>query len=149
MQLGPLVNGLVIMESFVPAPTFNFPGLQDVLAKYRAKAAGAGIDPLGYGFVPFGYAAGQVLAQAVQATRSLDHDRLAEYVRSNTFKTVAGDIAYGRDGEWAKARTVFTQFQNVTGNDLDQFRDTTKQVILWPDEYKTGSIIYPYVRPTR
>lgn len=149
MQLGPLVNGLVIMESFVPAPTFNFPGLQDVLAKYRAKAGEAGSDPLGYGFVPFGYAAGQVLAKAVQETGSLDHDRLADYVRRNTISTVVGEVSYGADGEWAKPRTVFTQFQNVTGSDLDQFRDTTKQVILWPDEYKTGTIVYPYVPPKR
>jgi hypothetical protein len=39
---------------------------------------------------------------------------------------------------------VFSQFQNVTGNDLAQFRDTSKQVIIWPDEYKSGAIIYPY-----
>jgi branched-chain amino acid transport system substrate-binding protein len=32
----------------------------------------------------------------------------------------------------------------VSGNDLAQFRDTTHQVILWPPEYKTGNIIYPY-----
>jgi branched-chain amino acid transport system substrate-binding protein len=144
MQLGPLVNGIVIMESFTPAPTFNFPGLQEVLGKYRAKAAGQGIDPLGYGFVPFGYAAGQVLATAVTQTKSLDHDKLAGYIRSHSFATVAGEITFGPDGEWAKPRTVFTQFQNVTGNDLDQFRDTSKQVILWPDAYKTGTMIYPY-----
>ena len=45
MQLGPLTNGLVIMESFIPAPTLNFPGLQAMLAKYQAKAPGLGIDP--------------------------------------------------------------------------------------------------------
>jgi branched-chain amino acid transport system substrate-binding protein len=144
MQLGPLTNGIVIMESFVPAPTFNFPGLEDLLAKYRARAPGLGIDPLGHGFVPFGYAAGQVLAKAVTETKSLDHEKLADYVRANTFPTVVGDIAYGKDGEWAKPRTVFTQFQNVIGNDVDQFRDTSKQVILWPAEYKTGNIVYPY-----
>jgi branched-chain amino acid transport system substrate-binding protein len=144
MQLGPMVNGIVIMESFVPAPTFNFPGLEGVLTKYRVKAAGAGIDPLGHGFVPFGYAAGQVLAKAVTDTKSLDHDKLAAYVHANTFPTVVGDIAYGRDGEWAKPRTVFTQFQNVSGNDVDQFRDTSKQPILWPAQYKTGNLVYPY-----
>jgi len=144
MQLGPLTNGIVIMESFVPAPSFNFPGLEDVLAKYRARAPGLGIDLLGHGFVPFGYAAGQVLAKAVTETKSLDHEKLADYVRANTFPTVVGDIAYGKDGEWATPRTVFTQFQNVIGNDVDQFRDTSKQVILWPAEYKTGNIVYPY-----
>ena len=144
MQLGPLVNGLVIMETFTPAPTFNFPGLQDVLGKYRAKAAGGGIDPLGYSYVPWGYAAGQVLASAVTQTKSLDHDKLADYIHNHSFQTVVGEITYGQDGEWAMPRIVFTQFQNITSHDLGQFRDTSKQVVLWPDRHKTGNIIYPY-----
>ena len=144
MQLGPLVNGLVIMESFIPAPTLDFPGLKAMLAKYQAKAPELKIDPLGYGFTPFAYAAGQVLAQAVEATKSLDHVKLAEYIHSHKFSTVAGEISYGKDGEWAKSRQFFTQFQGVSGNDLNQFRDTTHQVIVWPSEYKTGNLIYPY-----
>ena len=85
-QLGPILDGIVIMESFVPAPTFNFPGVADVLKRYRAVAAGEKIDPLGYGFVPFGYAAGQVLAQAVEGSaRALDQSKLAEYMHSHKF----------------------------------------------------------------
>jgi branched-chain amino acid transport system substrate-binding protein len=144
MQLGPLVNGLVIMESFVPAPTLNFPGLKAMLEKYQAKAPALGIDPLGYGFTPFAFAAGQVLAQAVEGTKSLDAGKLADYIHANKFSTVAGEISFGKDGEWTKSRQFFTQFQGVTGNDLAQFRDSTHQVILWPAEYKTGNVIYPY-----
>src|SRR5262245_13600869 len=144
LQLGPLANGLVIAESFVRAPSFEFPGVADVFKRYQAKAVGQGVDPLGHGFVPFGYAAGQVLAQAVEATKSTDHDKLADYIRGNTFKTVVGDVAFGKDGEWAKSRQLFTQFQNVAPSDLEQFRAGSKQVILWPPEYKTGDMIYPY-----
>jgi branched-chain amino acid transport system substrate-binding protein len=144
MQLGPLLNGLVIMESFIPSPKLDFPGLKPLLEKYQAKAPGLGIDPLGYGYIPFAYGAGEVLAQAVEATKSLDHAKLAEHIHAAKFSTVAGDIAFGKDGEWTKSRQFFTQFQGLTGNDLAQFRDTKHQVILWPDEYKTGSIIYPY-----
>jgi branched-chain amino acid transport system substrate-binding protein len=144
MQLGPLTNGLVIMESFIPAPTLNFPGLKPMLEKYQAKAGALGIDPLGYGFTPFAYAAGEVLAQAVEATKSLDHAKLADYIHAHKFSTVAGEISYGKDGEWTKSRQFFTQFQGVAGNDLGQFRDTSHQVILWPAEYKTGDIVYPY-----
>jgi branched-chain amino acid transport system substrate-binding protein len=144
VQLGPLTNNLVIMESFVQAPTFNFPGLQEMLAKYRDKAKEQKIDPFGIGFAPFGYAAGQVLAKAVTETKSLDHDKIAKYIGANKFQTVAGEIAFGKDGEWAEPRTVFTQFQNVTANDVEQFRDGSRQPILWPDKYKTGKIVYPY-----
>jgi branched-chain amino acid transport system substrate-binding protein len=144
VQLGPLANGLVIGESFVRAPPFDFPGVADLFKRYQAKAAGQGVDPLGHGFVPFGYAAGQVLAKAVEETKSTDDDKLAAYIHSNTFKTVVGDIAFGKDGEWAKSRQLFTQFQNVAPNDLEQFRTGSKQVILWPAEYKTGNMVYPY-----
>src|SRR6516165_10413020 len=94
MQLGPLMNGLVFMESFVPSPKLlGIPGLKELLAKYQAKAPELKIDPLGYGYIPFGYGAGQVLAQAVEGTKSLDHDKLADYIHANAFQTVAGDIA--------------------------------------------------------
>jgi branched-chain amino acid transport system substrate-binding protein len=144
MQLGPLMNGLVFMESFVPSPKLDFPGLKEVLAKYQAKAPELKIDPLGYAYVPFGYAAGQVLAQAVEGTKSLDAAKIADYIHANEFKTVVGDIRFGQDGEWAKSRQFITQYQGLSGNDINQFRDTGHQVILWPTEYKTGNIIYPY-----
>ena len=144
MQLGPVLDGIVIMESFVPAPSFNFPGVADLLKRYQAKAAGEKIDPIGYAFVPFGYAAGQVLAQAVEATKSLDHARLADYIHHHTFYTVVGEINYADDGAWAAPRTLFTQFQNVAAGNIDQFRNGSVQPILWPPQYKSGTMIYPY-----
>jgi branched-chain amino acid transport system substrate-binding protein len=144
VQLGPLANGLVIGESFVRSPPFEFPGVADLFKRYQARAAAQGTDALGHGYVPFGYAAGQVIAQAVEATKGTDHGRLADYIHDNTFKTVVGDVAFGKDGEWTKSRQLFTQFQDVAPNDLEQFRAGSKQVILWPAEYKTGKIVYPY-----
>jgi branched-chain amino acid transport system substrate-binding protein len=144
VQLGPLANGIVIAESFVRARTFDFPGVAELLKRYQAKAAGLGIDPLGHAYAPFAYAAGQVLARAVEETKSLDQDKLAAYIHGHPFQTVAGEIAFGKDGEWIKPRQVFSQFQNVASNDLDQFRDASRQPILWPADYKTGSFIYPY-----
>ena len=143
-QLGPMLDGIVISESFVPAPSFNFPGVADVLKRYQVKAAGEKIDPIGYAFVPFGYAAGQVLAQAVEATKSLDHARLADFIHQHTFSTVVGEINYAADGAWAAPRTLVTQFQNVAAGNIDQFRDGSVQPVLWPPQYKTGTMIYPY-----
>jgi branched-chain amino acid transport system substrate-binding protein len=132
------------MESITPAASFNFPGMTEVLEHYQAKAAGEKIDPIGYGFVPFGYAAGQVLAQAVEGAKSLDPAKLADFMHHHTFQTVVGDIAYADDGAWGQPRTLFTQFQNVAPGNLDQFRDGRVQPILWPPQYKTGAMIYPY-----
>jgi branched-chain amino acid transport system substrate-binding protein len=142
MQLGPIMDGLVIMESYVPS--FDFPGAADVLKRYRAAAANEKIDPLGYGYVPFGYAAGQVLAQAVEGTKSLDPDKLGAYMHSHKFETVVGEIEYGADGEWTHGRTVYTQFQHVAPNEFEQFATGKAQPVLWPPQYKTGDMIYPY-----
>ncbi len=144
VQLGPLLNGIVKQDLFVNSPSFDFPGLRDMLRKYQAKAPGFGVDPLGYAYSPFGYAGGEVLAEAVAATNSLDQGKLAGYMHSHTFDTVIGKIAFGKDGEWSAPRIVWTQFQNVTGNSLDQFREVKHEVIVWPQEYRTGPMIYPY-----
>lgn len=144
VQLGPLMNGLTIMEVFVPAPAFNFPGLKEVLDEYATRAAKQQIDPYGYGFVPFGYAAGQVLAEAVTATKGFDHDALAKFIRSKSFSTVAGEVKFGPDGEWTESRMLFTQFRNVQPSNVGQFKDLTSQVILWPEKFATGKMAYPY-----
>lgn len=143
VQMGPLMNGILFHEDFVPA--FNFPGSRDLLKRYQAIAKEkGGIDPLGYGFVPFGYAAGQVLAQAVEGTKSLDHQKLAQYMHTHSFSTVVGDVRFGADGEWAKPRYVFSQWQHLTGNDLGQLEDPKHDVVVWPNAYKTGTLIFPY-----
>ena len=144
VQLGPIANGLVIVETFLPSPKLQFPGLDDMMKRYQAKAGELKTDALGYAFVPMGYAAGQVLAKAVTETKSLDHDKLAAYIHANKFDTVVGTIGFGKDGEWTEARQFTTQVQNVVPNNLDQFRDGSKTPVLWPSGYKSGDIIYPY-----
>jgi branched-chain amino acid transport system substrate-binding protein len=142
MQLGRLLNGIVINESFVPA--MKFAGSAELLEKYQAKAKALGTDPLGYGFVPFAYAVGQLVATAVEQTHSLDDDKLAQYLHAHTVDTVIGPLSYGADGEWKEPRILFTQFQNVSGNGLEQFKDPKTEVILWPDKVRNGLMIYPF-----
>ncbi len=36
------------------------------------------------------------------------------------------------------------QYQKIQGNGIDQFRGPGKKVVLYPDELKSGNIIYPY-----
>jgi branched-chain amino acid transport system substrate-binding protein len=145
IQLGPLLNGVVsTADTFLPSPTLEYPGVKEVLAKYQARAPKEGVDPLGYNYAPLTYAAMQVLQQAVEATKSLDQAKLAAYMHSHTFNTVSGPIAFGPDGEWTKPRIIVSQFQGVDGHGLGQFKDAKKQVIVWPKEYKSGDLIYPY-----
>src|SRR5215813_11643976 len=143
-QLGPLLNGIVVYDFWLPWAGFASDEGRAFVKKYQAKAADAGVDLLGYYLPPFGYALMQVVAQAVTATGGTDDAKLADYARKNTFKTVVGDIAFNPDGEWQTAQVMAVQFQGVTGNGIEQFADPKTEVILWPTKYRTGKMIYPY-----
>ncbi len=143
-QMGERLNGIVDYELFVHEPTMNFPGVDDFIKDYQARAKEAGTDPLGYYVPPLVYATFQVLEQAVKGVGSLDQDKLAQYMHATTFKTIMGDIKFGPDGEWAEPRILTIQYQGVKGHDLDQFGKAGVQVILDPPAYKTGTLKYPY-----
>ncbi len=143
-QLGPLLNGIVVNEIWLPSPKLDFPGVQAMLQKYQARAPGLATDPLGYTFPVFSYAAAQVLGDAVAGSGSLDPDKIAAYLHSHDFTTVAGAFKFGPDGEWDNERVLWTQFQGLTDNSVDQFREGNKEVVVWPPEYKVGTLVYPY-----
>ena len=144
MQLGDQLDGIVCYELFVHEPTMRFPGTDDFIRKYQARAAAAGVDPLGYYVPPFTYATLQVLQQAVTAIGSLDQDKLAEHIHHATFSTVVGDITFGPDGEWAKPRILTIQYQNIHGHGMAQFTEPGHQIILDPPELRSGTLRYPH-----
>ena len=143
-QFGPKLNGMIDYDWWIPAPTMQFPGILDFLKKYQAKAPAKGVDPLGWYLPPFAYANLQVLGEAISGIQSLDQTKLADYIRSHPFKTIVGDITFGKDGEWSKPRVLEVQWQNIKSNSIDQFADTKTEVILEPAEYRTGEVIAPY-----
>jgi len=144
-SMGPMLNGVVNYDFWAPEPTFlAMPGIKEFLKEYQARAEKAGVDTLGYYLPPYSYATGQVLAQAIEATKGLDQQKLADYIRATEFNTIVGKVKFGKNGEWAKGRTLMVQYQKIQGNDIEQFRGPGKKVVLYPDEFKSGSIIYPY-----
>src|SRR5215471_6149129 len=144
MQLGPMLNGFVNYDMWLPVPKMQFPGVENLVKKYQARAQAEGVDALGYYMAPWGYAQLEVLQQAIEGTKSLDDKKLADYIRSNTFNTVLGDVKFGKDGEWAQPRMLQIQFHDVKGNDVEQFRAMNAQTVITPAEYKSGNVIYPF-----
>ena len=144
VQLGPLLNGIVDYDYWLPWSKLASDESKEFLKKYQAQAGSAGVDPLGYYLPPFAYGYMQVLQQAVEGTKSLDQDKLADYLRSHTFKTIIGDVTFGPNGEWSEPRVAEVQFQDVKANDVEQFKDAKTEVMLWPPALKTGDVIYPY-----
>jgi branched-chain amino acid transport system substrate-binding protein len=143
-QLGPMLENVLCYDLYVPEPTMSFPGIEQFLAKYRERAAPAGVDPLGIYIPPFAYSEMQVLEAAVKAVGSLDDKKLADYIRANTFPTIVGDLKFGERGEWAEPRILLVQYRGIVGNDIDQFKQPGKQVILHPAKYKSGDLKVPF-----
>jgi branched-chain amino acid transport system substrate-binding protein len=141
VNLGGLLNGITNYNTYVPG--MKYEGIDDFFQRYSKRAAEAKVDPLGFYLPPYNYAIGQMLEQAVSGTKSLEHRRLAQYLRTNEMKTIVGPIRYDKTGEWANPRVVQAQFRGAT-NKLEDWRQPGKQVVIYPDEYKTGDVIVPF-----
>ena len=144
-QLGPLLNGWVNYETWVPSEKMMLPQTEEFLKKYQARAAAAGVDPLGYYLGTWGYAYIEVYGEAIKATNGLDDAKLADYMHKATFKTIMGDIKFGQNGEWEKGRMLQVQYHGIKqGAGLDVWRGMSYQTVITPDAYKTGNLIYPF-----
>ncbi len=141
-SLGSLLNGITNYNSYVPG--MKYPGIDEFLQRYAKRAQEAKVDPLGFYLPPFNYAIGQILEQAINATKSFEHKALAAWLRKSEVKTIVGPIRWDKNGEWANPRVVQAQFRGVVDKDLEQFRKPGKQVVIYPDEYKTGDAITPF-----
>jgi branched-chain amino acid transport system substrate-binding protein len=143
-QFGSMLNNIVCYDLYVPEPTMKFPGVEQFLVRYRERAGQAGVDPLGLYIPPFAYAEMQILEAAVKAVGSLDDAKLADHLKNTTFQTVVGDIKFGDRGEWAEPRILLIQYQGISGNDVEQFKQPGKQVILHPARFKSGELKVPF-----
>jgi len=143
-NLGSLLNGVVNYNTWLPEPSMNFDGTKEFFEKYTKRAVEAKVDPLGFYLAPYGYAMGQMIEEAVNATKSLDQKALAKFIRENTHKTIVGSITYAEDGEWKESSTLEAQFRGIKDKDIEQFRSPGKQVILFPDRLKTGDLVSPF-----
>ncbi len=141
-SLGSSLNGIVNYNSYVPG--MKYPGIEEFLQRYAKKAAEAKVDPLGFYLPPFNYAIGQILEQAIAATKSLDQKLLARHLHGHEFNTIVGPISWGPDGERARPAVPMIQFRNVADKNVEQFRQTGKQVILHPPQFKSGDPVVPY-----
>ena len=142
--LGSKLNGIVNYDFWVPAPTLKFAGVEAFLTKYQEAAKGKGVDPLGYYLPPYAYAYLQLLEQSVTATKSLDHKKIGAHMRTATFDTVVGKVKFGSNGEWSRTRVLQVQYQGIGDTKLETFKKAGTRTVLYPKEWKSGSIKYPY-----
>jgi branched-chain amino acid transport system substrate-binding protein len=146
LELGPLLNGIVNYEYWLPVEKLMYPGVQEMIEKYQARAQQEGTDPLGYYVAPMAYAQLQILEQAITATQSINDSKLAAYTRDAIFHTVVGDVKFGKGGGWTEPRVLTVQYQQLTDHTIGQFKDAKSQVVLLPEALSSGNLIYPYIK---
>ena len=143
-NLGSLLNGVVNYNTWLPEPSMYHEGTKAFFETYTKRAVEAKVDPLGYYLAPYGYASGQMIEQAIKAVGSLDQKALAKYLRENTHKTIVGPITFAADGEWKESGVVQAQFRGIVDKNMEQFRSSGKQVVLFPDKMKSGTLVTPF-----
>jgi branched-chain amino acid transport system substrate-binding protein len=140
-RLGAKLNGIVNYETWVPTEKLMAPA-RAFFDKYQARAGAEGVDPLGYYLGGWGYAYLSALGQAIDGAKSIEDDKIADYYRKNTFKTIMGDWAYGPGGEWTKSGMMQVQYHDI--KDGETWKGMNYQTVLTPADHKTGTLIYPY-----
>lgn len=135
LALGKVSEYAMSATIFEEHPPFtDDPEVADLVKRFHEKAAAAGVK---YRDVDMqaaaSYAAWQTLAAAVEGTKSLDHEKMADWLKKHRVKTVHGVLRF--DGK------------NNYGDDLmrvKQIRDG-KWVVVWPAEHaKPGlKLVYP------
>lgn len=104
--------------------TQPYQGLAELNEAFKAR---------GYATLPSyaitGMAILQVLEQAVEGAKTLDQEKLRDYIYKNEFKTVAGNFKYQDDGT-----PVFSQIvlQYLKG----------KNEVVWPSQYQTAKPVF-------
>jgi branched-chain amino acid transport system substrate-binding protein len=141
------LNGIVNYETWVPSPKLMAPA-EAFFKKYQERAKAEGIDPLGYYLGGWGYAYFQLLGEAVEGAKSLDNQKLADYMHSHAFDTImASKIEFGKDGEWVGSRALQVQYHGITdAANLETWRGMSYQTVLTPGDLSTGELIYPYAK---
>lgn len=112
-------NGIFVPNGWYGG--FQKPDSQQMVKEYIAKYGGTPSDI--NADVAEGYAVGQVIAQAVEATKSLDNQKIIDYLHSGvTLDSVQGPVKFDSLGENTAQKTVTFQWQ---GGKLVQALPTT------------------------
>jgi branched-chain amino acid transport system substrate-binding protein len=109
-------------------PTQNYEGLADLAAFFKAR--GQTTLPT-YAIVAQSIL--QVLEQAVEGAKTLDQEKLKDYIYKNEFRTAAGNIKYQDDGTPVYSQVVL---QFLKG----------KNEVVWPEKERTAAPVIPAVQ---
>jgi branched-chain amino acid transport system substrate-binding protein len=109
----------------------------------KSRAADADVDRLGHYMAPLAVCTD---ASGGPGYRGDGQPRRCHARRLHpeaTFQTVMGMVEFGHNGEWSRPRVVQVQFQGIVDADIEQFRDGSRQIIVWPPELASRRLQFP------
>ena len=68
----------------------------------------------------------------------------ADYIRKTELDTIIGKVKWGPNGEGQTSQVLMVQFQGVETTDLEQFKHPRQRVVVDPDKWMSGNLVYPY-----
>jgi branched-chain amino acid transport system substrate-binding protein len=145
-ELGPLLNGLINYEYWLPVTGVANAEAEALIERYQTRAKGAEADPLGYYVAPLAYGQLQVVEQTVSAVGNLNDAALAEYAHKTSFRTVVGEVTFEADGSWTESRVLTVQFRSIKSNDIVQFKSGATEAVVHPRGPASPDLIYPYAQ---
>ncbi len=150
-QVGNLMEGVIYVSQWEPVAPFNpiyaanlgldwygYITTEDFVSKYMNKY---GDEPSYYAAI--GYTAGLLLQAAMEETKSVDSTVISQALLNMHLMTFYGPIGF-QGSDWypggypgfQEAHDVLLVQYQLEGNNL-------VKVIIWPDTYATGQVLYP------
>ena len=111
-QLGSKLNGIVNYETWVPSEKMMAPAAE-FFKKYQARAARRRRRSARLLSRRLGLCLYQHARRGDRRRQELDDDKIADYLRKTTFKTIMGDWSYGPNGEWTKSGMMQVQYHGI------------------------------------
>jgi branched-chain amino acid transport system substrate-binding protein len=124
-ELGNMTENIMFNVFF--HPSVKYPVASDFISIYRTTH-----NNIPEGHSAQAFAAGQILQQAVEGTKSLDNEKIRDYLLTNRLSTVYGPMEFRENGTPKNPVDMLGQWQNG------------QIVILWPSNVATAKQVYPF-----
>ena len=130
-QLGPLLNGWVNYETWVPSKQMLTPEVEAFLKEYQARAGRRRRRSARLLSRHLGLRLYRIARQGGRRRQEprRQQDRRISCARTRSRPSWA-TIKFGKNGEWAESGMMQVQYHSIKSNDLDQFRGMDTQTIV-------------------
>jgi branched-chain amino acid transport system substrate-binding protein len=107
-------------------PALDFPGVDELNAKYQAKSGQPAQPHTGPS-----YASIQILADAIERAGTLDRDKIRDAIAATDMITVGGPVKFAENGTLIEPTVLMSQWQSGV------------KEIIWPEKWMTKPLVYP------